>query len=213
MTALTSESDASSDLSLAVRLQDGSQAAWGDFVELYGPLVESWLVRTGLKRAVREDIAQDVFLAVHRSIADFDSTRENATFRGWLWRITRNSVLQSLRKKQVAARGGSTALARLEAIEDPANESPFADSVSHWTQLSETDPPSDANDIAALLRRAMQQIQQRVDPLTWQAFWNTAALNRSTDDVAADLNMTAAAVRKAKSRTMQRLRKQLGDQA
>ena len=213
MTRLASDSNASSDLSLAVRLQDGSQGAWADFGELYGPLVESWLVRTGLNQAVREDIAQEVFLSVHRSIADFDSTREDATFRGWLWRITRNSVLQSLRNKQVAARGGSTALARLEAFAAPVDESQFAESVSHWTELSESEPPSDANDTAALLRRAMHQVQQRVDPLTWQAFWNTAALNRSANDVAADLKMTPAAVRKAKSRTMQRLRKQLGDQS
>ena len=50
-----------------------------------------------------------------------------------------------------------------------------------------------------------------VDAQTWSAFWKTAVLSESTADVAADLAMTPAAVRKAKSRTIQRLRKQLGD--
>jgi len=68
-----------------------------------------------------------------------------------------------------------------------------------------------ASGTAALLQRAMDQIKSRVDPQTWSAFWRTAVLSESTTDVAASLGMTAAAVRKAKSRTIQRLRKQLGD--
>ena len=222
MSTVTNSNSDSSDLSLAIRLQDGSTGAWGDFVELYGPLVESWLVKAGLNAAVREDLAQDVFLSVHRAIGTFDATREDATFRGWLWRITRNAVLQSLRKKQTPPRGGSTALAQLQAVVDPdvnPDMDPVTpgtcdpnDSLSKWMTLSEAEPPSNATDTAELLRRAMRQIKERVDSITWQAFWNTAVLNQSTADVAEDLGMTAAAVRKAKSRTIQRLRKQLGDQ-
>ncbi|MEZ6101764.1 MAG: hypothetical protein R3E01_22750 [Pirellulaceae bacterium] len=47
--------------------------------------------------------------------------------------------------------------------------------------------------------------------VTWDAFWRTAVLGQATADVADELGMTAAAVRKAKSRTLQRLRRQLGD--
>ncbi len=206
MSAITDNSSDSSDLSLAIRLQDGSLGAWGEFVELYGPLVESWSARAGLSKAAREDVAQEVFLSVHRSIGKFDSTRENATFRGWLWRIARNAVLQSLRKSETPGRGGSTAQFQMTAVPDP-----FADSVSEWTALPETEPPADASGTAALLQRAMDQIKSRVDPQTWNAFWKTAVLNESTADVAQALGMTAAAVRKAKSRTIQRLRKQLGD--
>ena len=62
-----------------------------------------------------------------------------------------------------------------------------------------------------MLQRAIEQIKSRVDPQTWSAFWNIAVLNQHTSDVADALGMTTAAVRKAESRTIQRLRKQLGD--
>jgi len=84
MSAITDISSDSSDLSLAIRLQDGSLGAWAEFVELYGPLVEKWSAQAGLSKAAREDVAQEVFLSVHRSIENFDSTRQGATFRGWL---------------------------------------------------------------------------------------------------------------------------------
>ncbi|HCO22386.1 MAG TPA: hypothetical protein DIT97_04730 [Gimesia maris] len=57
----------------------------------------------------------------------------------------------------------------------------------------------------------MRQIESLVEPTTWQAFLRTTVGGESSTDVAESLGLTPAAVRKAKSRTLQRLRKQLGD--
>ena len=197
--AIHSSSD-SSGLSLAVRLQHDSADAWRDLVGLYGPLVAGWTRQMGLDAVTGDDIAQEVFLAVHRSICQFDPSAEGATFRGWLWRITRNAVLQSQRLRIPEARGGSTAEAALAQIHDP-----IADSLPD-------EPPSSPDETAALVDRAMQQIKSQVEPTTWQAFMRTTAGGESATDVAESLGLTPAAVRKAKSRTLQRLRKQLGDQ-
>lgn len=118
--------------------------------------------RAGLDAAAAERICQEVFLSVHRSIRRFDPTVEGATFRGWLWRITRNAVPHSLRKPRPDARGGSTANARMNDVSGPVDESLLID-----------DPPSSPDDTAALLHRAMRQIESRVDPTTWQAFIRT----------------------------------------
>lgn len=198
MASLSTRSDSSS-FSLALRLQDGSTAAWSQLVELYGPLVDTWCIKAGLGAAAREDIIQEVFLSVHRSISTFDTERDDATFRGWLWRITRNTVLQSLRKPQPSPRGGSTALAALGAIADP------------WPDASEYEPPSESSDTTSLVSRALAQIKPQMEPQTWEAFWNTTIQGHSTNEVASSLNMTPAAVRQAKSRTLRRLRQQLGD--
>jgi RNA polymerase sigma-70 factor (ECF subfamily) len=61
------------------------------------------------------------------------------------------------------------------------------------------------------LRRALEQIRPTVEPQTWNAFWNTTVLGRTATDVAAELGLTAGAVRQAKSRMLRRLRRQLGD--
>lgn len=199
MATITPESGSSSGLSLAIRLRDGSAQAWSQLVELYGPLVESWSAQAGLDPAAREDIAQEVFLAVHRSIGDFDPQRPNATFRGWLWRITRNAVIQRIRRHEIRGTGGSTAHEQLMQHVDP------------WPDATPSQPPSNVRDMRTLLRRAMQQVRPHVEQQTWQAFWQTAVLGRSAADVAAELSMTPASVRQAKSRTLRRLRQQLGD--
>ena len=188
-----------SGLSLAARLQRDSAEAWHDLVELYGPLVGRWASAAGLPAASCEDIVQEVFLAVHRSIGRFDGSAPGATFRGWLWRVTRNAVLQSLRKPHPAAPGGTTAAIRLRDLADP------------WSDYSDDGPPSTPRDTGELLGLAMRQIESRVEPLTWQAFIRTAVRGESVAAVAESLGLTPAAVRKAKSRTLQRLRKQLGD--
>tara|TARA_R110001592_G_scaffold315310_1_gene591222 strand:- start:54524 stop:55132 length:609 start_codon:yes stop_codon:yes gene_type:complete len=200
MTSVIENPSESSGLSLAVRLQQDSSNAWRELVELYGPLVASWARRTGLDEAATEDVTQETFLSVHRSIDQFDPTVPNATFRGWLWRITRNAVLQSIRKPHPEAHGGSTANARLAELPDPLTQ-----------ELSKDEPPSTPDDTTALVNRAMRQIESLVEPTTWQAFLRTTVGGESSTDVAESLGLTPAAVRKAKSRTLQRLRKQLGD--
>lgn len=199
MPPLAQQRESSSGLSLAIRLRDESPGAWSELVELYGPLVESWSHKAGLGPAAREDVAQEVFLSVLRSINRFDPTLPGATFRGWLWRITRNAILKSLARSGPHAVGGSTANAELAEIADP------------WPDTSEHDPPTDPSETTLLLQRAIAQIRPRIEPQTWQAFWQTVVLGQPTADVAQSLDMTCAAVRKAKSRTLHRLRQQLGD--
>lgn len=189
----------SSGLSLAVRLQDGSADAWKELVDLYGPLIESWCRRAGLAESARADVCQDILLSVYRAISRFDPNQPGATFRGWLWTITRNAVLQARRRPQPSGRGGSTAATRLQQIPDPL-DCDLAD-----------EPPSSANDTASLLTRALDQIRPGVEPQTWNAFWETAVHCRPAPDVAAELGISAASVRQAKSRMLRRLRKQLGD--
>lgn len=158
MSILNKNENGSSGLSLAVRLQEGSREAWAELVELYEPLVASWAARSGLDETRSHDVAQEVFLAVHRSISRFNPTQPHATFRGWLWRITRNVILRLLRTREPAAQGGSTARAALAAVPDP------------WLDCSEDEPPSSSHDTTALVRRALAQIKPQVAPQTWQAF-------------------------------------------
>ncbi|KAA5543087.1 sigma-70 family RNA polymerase sigma factor [Roseiconus nitratireducens] len=199
MSQLTQSEENSSGISLALRLRDRSAGAWGELIDLYGPLVCRWCAAAGLSRAAQEDVTQDVFLAVHRSIGSFDATSRRSTFKGWLWTITRNAVLKHVERQKTVGRGGSAALADLASVPEPGPD------------ISEETPPSDPGETAALVHRAIEQIRPHVAPRTWEAFWNTAVLGRPSSDVADDLGMSAAAVRKAKSRTLHRLRLQLGD--
>ena len=57
-------------------------------------------------------------------------------------------------------------------------------------------------------QRALELIRDEFRESSWKAFWGTAVEGRATADVAADLNMTQMAVRKAKSRVLRRLREE-----
>src|SRR5579872_4493532 len=151
MPSAVANPESSSGLSLAVRLHDGSSDAWRELVDLYGPLIESWCRQAGVPEAARADIGQEVFLSVHRGIANFDTNHARATFRGWLWTITHNAVLQWRRKHDLAGTGGSTALARLAQIPDPREQ-------------DDCDAPrSNSNDTASLISRALNQIRPEVE--------------------------------------------------
>lgn len=199
MSVVSANSDSSSGLSLAVRLNGGSSQAWRELVELYGPLIDVWCRRFGIAEGARADIGQDVFLAVHRGIGSFDPNRPQATFRGWIWTITRNAVLQWRRRREPQGIGGSTAQARLAEVCEP------------WQQSDSELTLTDSHDIATLISRALDQIRPQIESQTWDAFWNTAVLGKAAPEVAEELAMTPMAVRQAKSRVLRRLRKQLGD--
>jgi len=198
MTSTDGQNGSSSGLSLAIRLRDGSPDAWRELVDLYGPLVDSWCRRAGLSEPARADVGQEVFLSVHRGIAGFDAKRPGATFRGWLWVIARNAVLVWLRRNKELATGGSTAQDWLAQVADP------------WGHDVALDPQT-TGETASLLHRALAQIRPTVEPTTWDAFWNTTVLGQSATEVAGELGLSAANVRKIKSRMLRRLRQQLGD--
>ena len=131
-------------------------------------LVERWCALKGLDAAARADegvdeigdgadIGQEVFIAVHRGIRDFDPHRPGATFRGWLWRITINKLRERARRDVgPSARGGSSAQAEINAIV----------TVSDIEGTNEDCEDSDTEATASLVRRALDQIRPAVEPTT-----------------------------------------------
>jgi RNA polymerase sigma-70 factor (ECF subfamily) len=57
----------------------------------------------------------------------------------------------------------------------------------------------------------LEQIRQEFQAKTWVAFWRTVIDGQATSLVAAELGLTPASIRQAKSRILRRLRQQLGD--
>ena len=51
------------------------------------------------------DVTQEVFAVISRSIDSYDENRESASFRGWLWGVTRNKLLEHHRRQSSQAEG------------------------------------------------------------------------------------------------------------
>jgi RNA polymerase sigma-70 factor (ECF subfamily) len=75
------------------------------------------------------------------------------------------------------------------------------------------DEPDDPGELAGLYRRALELVKAEFEPRTWEAFWRATVDGHDTAAIAADLGVTPAAVRKAKSRVLFRLKQEVGDLA
>lgn len=192
-------SSLSTSPSLVDQLKRRDETAWQVAVKLYGPLVFHWCRRLGLESQFAADILQEVFASVARGIDRFDPRRQQGSFRGWLWTITRHKVLDWHRSRQRTplAQGGSSAQLRWAELPDP-----FTD---------ESRDELDRSESAGVVHRAMNLVKDEFEAGTWQAFWRTAIEQQSTQAVALDLHMSQAAVRQAKSRVLRRIRAVLGE--
>jgi RNA polymerase sigma-70 factor (ECF subfamily) len=195
----TLSQDNVTSLSLLQRIRQGDATGWHRVVELYTPLVCHWCRRWGVDGADADDVMQEVFHAASSSIADFRREREGDTFRGWLRGITRHKVLAFWRtqERQPASPGGSSALQRLQEVPGP--------------EADASEDAADADQTSQLFHRALGMLQGEFEPRTWQAFWRTTVDAQPAPNVASELDMTANAVRMAKSRVLRRLREELGD--
>ena len=194
-----SQSHGSTSHSLINRLQQNDPPAWSDLVYLYSPLIQYWALRAGLPQKECADVLQEVFRSVVTNIHQFKKQKKQDTFRGWLRTITRFKVADYFRKNQEGADaiGGTEANIRMNLTSD-------------------VDDEFDGDEQALMaehehLKRALNMIRSDFKESTWQAFWGVVVENKSTDEVAKQLNMKTGAVRVAKSRVLKRLRDQLGE--
>lgn len=186
-------------LSLLERVRGQDADGWRRLVELYSPLLYSWCRRSGLDGEQSADLVQEVFAKVARSIGDFRRDRPGDTFRGWLRSITRNQLRDYFRRqeREPRAAGGTTAQLQLAQLNDEQFDQSLSENV--------------AEEPGELYRRALELIQTNFEERTWRAFWQTTIDGRASSDVAADLGMSAGAVRQAKSKVLSRLRAEFGE--
>jgi RNA polymerase sigma-70 factor (ECF subfamily) len=190
----------STSRSLLAGAKNDDPSAWERIVRLYAPLVASWCRRWGVAEQDLGDLLQDVFAAVAGHLHRFRKQEPGDTFRGWLLAIVRNKVRDHFRRRagEPAAAGGTEAALHLQQIPDP-------------NSLDDLPECSDDLLFDELLLKALESIRSEFHDRTWQAFWRVVIEGRTAIDTGAEMNMTAGAVRVAKSRILMRLRRELGD--
>jgi RNA polymerase sigma-70 factor (ECF subfamily) len=194
-----SEPRRETSLTLLHRLRANEPDAWRTLVALYTPLLRQWCARSGLRDADADDVLQEVFRAVAAHLDGFRRDRPGDSFRGWLRVVTRNMVLLHFRKsgRQPRADGGTDAFLQLQQLADP---------------LPGPDDDEDAEaEMDGVRRRALELVRAGFEDRTWEMFWRTFIDDRSPVDVAAEMGVTPAAVRKAKSRVLRRLKEEFAE--
>ena len=80
------------------RVLAGELDCFGLLVEKYQKRVVGMIFNMTRDYHLSEDLGQEVFVAVYRSLGEFDAARSQ--FSTWLYRIAKNKTLNALKKKQ-----------------------------------------------------------------------------------------------------------------
>ena len=183
--------------SLLIRLrQPGNQEAWREFASLYEPLIYRLAARKGFQHADAQDLLQDVLVAIARGIDRLEIGEDKGRFRGWLFRIARNLIVNALEKRQrvVLGSGDSDICERL--AQEPALSGEqqtayileFRRELFHW---------------------AARSIREEFQPATWSLFWRTSVEGEPIAGAACELGLSLGAAYAARCRVLARLRKKI----
>ena len=180
--------------SLVARLKNPrDEQAWGEFVEIYAPLISSLARAKGWQSADSADLAQEVFRSVAGAIDRFDPDPARGSFRSWLFRIARNLMINLLAARRIRPQGSGDSDVRemLESVPAPDGaETAFFD-VEYRRRI---------------FLWAAEQIRDEFRQSTWQAFWLTAVQGQGPATAAESCGISVGAVYIARSRVMARLR-------
>ncbi len=121
------------------QVKAGDTSAFTHIVSTYQRLVYNVVIRIIPNREDAEDITQEVFVKVFKSL---DTFKEESEFSTWLYRIAYNTTLSELRKKKLV----------------------FSSFEDHYPNLKDEDISDDADDISPEER--LQYLEQALKTLS-----------------------------------------------
>jgi RNA polymerase sigma-70 factor (ECF subfamily) len=186
---------ASTRPSLLIRIRDpGDAEGWRQFVALYGAMIYQFVRKRGLQDADAADLTQIVLQAVGDGVKRLDYDPGRGSFRSWLFRVVRNQ-LSKFRTRQKRSIRGSGGTGAHQLLDEVAEEEPS----ELWDREYERQ----------LFIWAAERVKARCEAASWQAFWQTAVQGRAGPEVARSLSISVGAVYTAKSRVLDRIRKEI----
>lgn len=96
------------DAVLAERCQAGDAAAWEIVVRQYSRRIYNLAYRFTSNGESAEDLTQDVFVRVYRSLGQYDPGQ--GSLSNWLMRLARNLIIDDYRRRQRSPSEGGDAL-------------------------------------------------------------------------------------------------------
>ena len=165
------------DAALMVAFQGGDERAFRSLFEKHGRAMVSFCHHFVRDQARAEELAQDVFLKLHRSAARYQPT---ARFKTFLYRIASNHCLNELRRGEYAGR---------RAAQDRELAPPDPDTLPAGTATPED------HTVARALGGAVEALLARLPEKQRAAFVLARLEGLPYDEIAAVLETTVPAVK------------------
>ncbi|HKQ20061.1 MAG TPA: sigma-70 family RNA polymerase sigma factor [Candidatus Eisenbacteria bacterium] len=178
-----------SDEELVQKAQQDDERAFGNLVERYETKVYSLAMKMLRNPEDAEDVLQDTFLRAYRGIKSFQG---NSTFSTWIYRITANSALMRLRKKQLP----TVSIDDADERETPINIADWSPGPVEQLLTKET-------------QKAMDEAIEALPPEFKQVFILRDVEELSNAEVAEILDLSVAAVKSRLHRARLKVRNRL----
>lgn len=182
------------DEQLLNALRDGQAGAFRELVELHQHRVINICYRFVHNKAEAEDLAQETFVEVHRSIGRF---RGQSSLSTWIHRIAVSKSLDLVRKHSRLKHGGK--LKALLRLDDNANEIPAPDSTRPDEMLEQQERRRVLNEALGTLpkKQHIAFILSKYDGLSHQEI---------ADTMDTTISSVESLIHRAKKNLQQRLR-------
>ena len=187
--------------SLLGRLKDWQDhESWREFFQIYWRLVYSVALKAGLTETEAQDVVQETFLSLAKTIPKFNYDPKVCSFKTWLQHLARKRIIDQLRKRPPANKAADHPedAARTATIERvPDNSGLHLDAM--WDQQwHET-----------LLKKAMQSVKTKVHPRQYQIFYLYVIKQLPVQEVARTLRVNVGQVYLAKHRVGSLIKKEV----
>ena len=183
------------NLSLIARVKDlGDGASWVEFLGIYQPVVYRMARRRHLQDADAQDVMQQVFLSISRSIERWEAGDGQPPFRAWLTTIARNAITKALARRPRDQATGTTSAADILENE-PAVEATASEILAEARQ--------------EIIRWATEQIRSEFSEEIWQIFQQTAIHGVPIADVAKSSGRSTGSIYVARFRIIARLKEKI----
>ncbi|MGA2442423.1 MAG: sigma-70 family RNA polymerase sigma factor [Tepidisphaeraceae bacterium] len=179
--------------SLLRRLHDvNDQQSWGEFYEVYHPLLLRYVRSHDVEAHDAEDLVQDIFInKLRQAMTTFDFDRERGRFRTWLFQVTINAIRDWARSRQN----------RVVVGQDSAFTGPVVPSVTEelsrqWEQYHHEQ----------IMQFAIKKSREFFEPKTWACFEQRMLQGRPGPEVAEELGLSVNAVYTNAHRALEKIR-------
>lgn len=183
-----------------LRATDRRDDAWAAFHLRYRDVIFGWCLRRGLPADDAEDLTQDALLKLFQRLPRYCHDPARGQFRGWLKTVVGNILTDYWRRQHARSErpavGGTTFLDRAAGVADDAAVAELSTAIEGRAR----------GGAAALVERVRAKLKES----TWQAFYQTVVERRPAAEVAAELNLSVAAVYKSTYRVKQMLTEEYG---
>lgn len=182
--------------SLLSKIREGDEIGWSEFYQIYRPLV---FLRGGdfsLSESEKEELMQDTVLAVFRGQKTFTYDPARGKFRTYLRTVIDHRAIDIIRKRK----------------KNIANDEEIDFDNMPETKRSKLDMAWDTEWSRHILNQAMEELKNKIEPETYQAFELYTIEEWAPKKVAEFLDMKVGSVYTAKNRAVEKLREIIKEQ-